>query len=153
MAVTMSVEEIESYLSKSVTVTLITLNRDGTALPTPLWFANRGEVIYVGTMRKTQKVKNLLRDPRVTAQVESGESYLELRAVIVKGRAEIVESEEELAWFAEAMAAKYAQQRPRQTALPTATKQHYDNPRAVIKIVPEKVRTWDNSKIRTTSAP
>ena len=148
MSVEMSPEEIDQYLKGQHTVTLITLNKDGTPLPAPLWFVNQGATIYAGTMRRLQKVKNILRDPRVTAQVEDGKRYVDLRAVIVRGRAEAVEDPEELAWFNQQMDAKYAAYRPQMRSMPAATQRHYDNPRVVFKVVPEKIKTWDNSKLR-----
>ena len=55
---------------------------------------------------------------------------------------------DELAWFNEQMAARYGSRRVRTEKMPAATQRHYDNPRVVIKIVPQKIRTWDNAKIR-----
>lgn len=48
----------ESYVS------LATFRRDGRAVSTPVWFARRGERLYVFTERAAGKVKRLRNGPR-----------------------------------------------------------------------------------------
>jgi PPOX class probable F420-dependent enzyme len=44
---------------------LVTHRRDGTPVPTPVWAAPAGGVLYVRSERASGKVKRLRRDPRV----------------------------------------------------------------------------------------
>src|SRR4051812_44721898 len=45
---------------------LVTFRRDGTAVPTPAWFALRDARLFVtSTDRRTAKVRRIRRDPRV----------------------------------------------------------------------------------------
>lgn len=44
---------------------LVTYRRTGAAVPTPVWAARRGDVLYVRTERSSGKVKRLRRDPRL----------------------------------------------------------------------------------------
>lgn len=44
---------------------LVTYRRDGTPVPTPVWAARAGSVLYVRTERSSGKVKRLRRDPRL----------------------------------------------------------------------------------------
>ena len=149
MGIQMTSEELDQFLATNLTVILITINPDGSPLPTPLWYVNEGHVIYVRTMRHLQKVKNIMRDAGITALVEDGDAYLKLRAAILKGRAIIVEDQEEIAWFDKHVAIKYhGRLRPPLEKLPSATQRHYNHPRLVIKLIPEKIWTWDNSKLR-----
>lgn len=153
MSVEMSPDELDAFLRQQHTATLITLNKDGTPLPTPLWYVNKGPIIYVSTMTTTQKAKNILRDPRVAVLVEDGKHYLELRAVVIKGRAEVIEESEEMNWVRDQMSKKYAAFRPNMQTMPRATRHHYANPRLVIKIIPDKIRSWNNAKLRVTTKP
>lgn len=151
MSVKMSDQEVNDFLAESITATVITINPSGIPLPAPVWYVNKGPDIYFRTMRKTQKAKNIARDPRTVVQVEAGLKYLELRAVVVTGTAsEMSASEKD--WFEDALAAKYKAQKAPQAALPDATKKHYDNPSVFYKVTPTKVKTWDNRKIRTAKA-
>jgi uncharacterized protein len=44
---------------------LVTYRRDGTQVPTPVWAARAGEVLYVRSERSSGKVKRLRGDPRM----------------------------------------------------------------------------------------
>jgi hypothetical protein len=44
----------------------------------------RGDDLWAWTYAKSQKVRNLERDPRATLQIESGEEYHELRGVMIE---------------------------------------------------------------------
>ena len=50
----------------------------------PLWYLVRDGEIWAWTYAKSQKVRNLERDPRATLQVEDGEQYTELRGVMIE---------------------------------------------------------------------
>ena len=49
---------------------------------------------YMTSYGKAQKVVNIRRNPRVGLMVEAGNSYSELRGVMVRGRCEIIEDPE-----------------------------------------------------------
>jgi len=97
---------------------------------------------YMTSYAKAQKVVNIRRDPKVGLMIETGSAYAELKGVMVRGHCEIVEGEEAVrqvfAWSAEARGDTY--KRP-PAASDSAPK------RAVLKIVPHKVMTWDHSKL------
>jgi PPOX class probable F420-dependent enzyme len=44
---------------------LVSFRRDGTPVPTPLWFASAGDVLYARSEADVGKVKRIRRDPRV----------------------------------------------------------------------------------------
>ena len=46
--------------------------------------------VVIATFRKSQKVKNLERDPRATLLVESGEAYAELKSAMLYCDVEII---------------------------------------------------------------
>ena len=47
----------------------------------PLWYTVRDGDLWAWTFAKSQKIKNLERDPRCTVLIEAGEEYQELRGV------------------------------------------------------------------------
>src|SRR4051794_41200951 len=55
----------------------------------PLWYVPRGGEIWIYTYAKSQKVRNLERDPRATLLVETGHEYFELRGVEMEAEADI----------------------------------------------------------------
>ena len=56
----------------------------------PLWYTVRDGDIWAWTFAKSQKVRNLERDPRCTLLVEAGVEYGELRGVQIEAEAELV---------------------------------------------------------------
>jgi hypothetical protein len=55
---------------------LTTFRRTGVAVPTPVWFAQVGDTLYVTTQRDAGKVKRIRHTPRVTVEpcTASGQS-------------------------------------------------------------------------------
>ena len=68
----MSPEEAAAFLDEQRTVTCATLGRDGWPHLMPLWYVVRDGELWAWTYAKSQKVRNLERDPRCTLQVEAG---------------------------------------------------------------------------------
>ncbi len=69
----LSDDEIRAYLSESKTAILASNGHDGFPHTMPMWFSVDDEgAICMTTFAKSQKVKNLQRDPRCTLLVESG---------------------------------------------------------------------------------
>jgi hypothetical protein len=83
-AIKMSAEEVEAFLTEEKKLTCATNGRDGFPHLMPLWFVVRHGRIWAWTYAKSQKVKNLERDPRATLQIEAGLAYEELRGVMLR---------------------------------------------------------------------
>src|SRR5207248_1875896 len=75
------------FLEQNRTLTFATTGRDGWPHLMPLWYVVRDGRIWLWTWTKSQKVRNLERDPRCTLQIEDGERYEELRGVMLRCRA------------------------------------------------------------------
>ncbi len=78
----MSEQEVLDLLDEERTVTCATNGVRGRPHLMPLWFVVRDGQIWAWTFAKSQKVRNLERDPRATLQVETGEQYHLLRGVM-----------------------------------------------------------------------
>jgi PPOX class probable F420-dependent enzyme len=87
--IVMSDEEVAAFLAEQRVVTCATLGRDGWPHLMPLWYVLRDGELWAWTYAKSQKVRNLERDPRCTLQVETGDSYDQLRGVMLKAEAVI----------------------------------------------------------------
>ena len=83
----MSNEEVVGFLEEQRIVTLATLGRNGWPHLMPLWYVLRDGNIWAWTYAKSQKIKNLERDPRCTLQVEAGVAYDQLRGVMLRATA------------------------------------------------------------------
>jgi PPOX class probable F420-dependent enzyme len=80
----MTPDEVAAFLAQERTVICATNGKDGFPHLMPLWFVVRDGGLWSWTFAKSQKVRNLERDPRATLQVEAGGEYHELRGVMLK---------------------------------------------------------------------
>ena len=87
--ITMSDDELRSFLAEHRVVTCATIGPNGRPHLMPLWYAVDGVEMRGWTYAKSQKAKNLERDPRATLQVEDGEQYHELRGVMIRAQASL----------------------------------------------------------------
>jgi PPOX class probable F420-dependent enzyme len=106
-AIRMTAEEVAAFLEEQRTVTCATNGRDGWPHLMPLWYVVRGGELWSWTYARSQKVRNLERDPRCTLQVESGESYDELRGVMLQAECDLVRDIDAVAQLGAELAARY----------------------------------------------
>ena len=105
------------------------------------YFAKDG-AFYMTSYGKAQKVVNIRRNPKVALMVETGDSYAELRGVMVRGRGEILED------LAAVQAAFASRAEAQANAAPVQSGAVASAPkRVVLKIVPEKIISWDHRKL------
>ena len=82
--------EVTAYLGERRTVICATNGREGWPHLMPLWFVVRDSgpggspELWAWTFAKSQKTRNLERDPRATLQLEDGEEYQLLRGVMLE---------------------------------------------------------------------
>jgi PPOX class probable F420-dependent enzyme len=88
-AIAMDSDEIRAFITESRTVVLCTTGPDGVPDPVPMWYVVRDDVLWMRTYAKSQKVKNIMRDPRAALLIEAGERYVELRGVQLTGPLDI----------------------------------------------------------------
>jgi PPOX class probable F420-dependent enzyme len=113
----MDAGELAAFLDEQRTLTCATLGRDGWPHLMPLWYAmdtqptssagTGGDQPFAWTYAKSQKVRNLERDPRCTVQVEAGTEYGELRGMMAKAECELVRDLDAVAGIGAALAARY----------------------------------------------
>lgn len=73
----------------------------------PLWYVVRDDRIWAWTYAKSQKVRNLERDPRATLQIEEGDTYDQLRGVMIEARAELHRDYDAVARLGAELLARY----------------------------------------------
>ena len=94
-AVRLSEAELAVFLAANLKVQVAANGHDGHPHLTTLFYAlDDGGRIAFWTYGASQKIRNLERDPRITALVEDGDDYFELRGASIRGTAEIVRDPE-----------------------------------------------------------
>jgi PPOX class probable F420-dependent enzyme len=106
-AIRMTGEEVAAFLAEQRTLVCATNGRDGWPHLMPLWYVIRGDELWSWTYARSQKVRNLERDPRCTLQIESGTEYAELRGVMIKADCELVRDPDAVAAIGAELAARY----------------------------------------------
>jgi general stress protein 26 len=80
----MSDQEVAAFLDEQRVVVCATNGVRGWPHLMPLWYVVREGELWAWTYAKSQKARNLERDPRATLQIEAGERYDELRGVMIE---------------------------------------------------------------------
>jgi PPOX class probable F420-dependent enzyme len=85
--------EIKALIESGCPAHLVTLNPDGSPHVTLVWIGIEGENLVTAHLPKNQKVKNVLRDPRVVVSLQANtKSAMELTEyAVLYGEARVVE--------------------------------------------------------------
>jgi PPOX class probable F420-dependent enzyme len=116
----------------------------------PMWFCVRDGEIWVWTYAKSQKVRNLERDPRATLLVETGETYTELRGIQIEGEAELVRDTGRVAEFGRDLAVRYSEGIDTIDDDAAAALEAQAAKRVAIRFSPVRTATWDHRKLGGT---
>jgi PPOX class probable F420-dependent enzyme len=103
----MSDAEVDEFLAGRHTMNVASFNHDGTIHLVAMWYAVVDGKPAFWTFGKSQKIRNLERDPRITCLVEAGEEYSELRGVELVGQATILRDPAELMAIGEGVFERY----------------------------------------------
>lgn len=147
--VSMTEAEIEEFLRGSKKVQVATVNADGSPHLTTLFYVVDDGRVAFWTYGRSQKVKNLERDPRITCLVESGEDYFELRGVSISGRAQLVTDEAGIRRIGTAVADRMVDGADLGD-LGREEIERQARKRVAVVVVPERTATWDHSKLVAT---
>ncbi len=89
--ISMDPREVEEFLNGGRNLQVATLGSDGWPHLTTLWYTLLDGKIAFRSFSRSQRIVNLRRDSRITVLVEDGSSYEDLRGVMMRGRAELVD--------------------------------------------------------------
>ena len=145
----MSAAEIAAFLSSELVVTVATFGPRGWPHLMPLWFVLREDVMWGWTYAKSQKVRNLERDPRCTLQVEAGGGvYSELRGVMVEAETVIHRDPATVAGVGADLAVRYGGANLDEGARAAIATQAAK--RVALQFVPRRTASWDHRKMIET---
>jgi len=138
----MTPAEVDAFLAQERTCRVATVGPGGPHA-TPLWFAWHGGALWLTSVVRSRRWADLQRDPRVAVVVDAGQAYGELRGVELQGRVEVVGEVPrtggpvpELEGPEQLFADRY-----------TGGSVHHDGRHAWLRVVPEKITSWDFRKI------
>lgn len=138
----MGKDELDVFLGEERMCRLGSVDAGGHPHVSPLWFVWDGSALWLNSIVASQRWANLMRDPRVSVAVDGGEGYFELRGAELIGRVEVVgsvpytEPDPTMAGVEQLWGAKYAN-----------GEFFIDGKHAWLRLVPEKIVSWDFRKI------
>lgn len=140
--------DVRAFLAAQTTLTLATVNADGTPHACDLFYAQVGNTFYFLSDPKTRHVQNLTREPRVSATIHgTARGWQEIRGVQIVGVAARVDTRAERARAFTAYVRKYAFVRAMLPRLETLGRAHATlGVVELYKIAPRWVRWIDNTR-------
>jgi PPOX class probable F420-dependent enzyme len=141
--------EIADFLDDNLKVQVASIGKNGARHLTTLFYVILDGRIAFWTYARSQKVRNLERDPRVSALVEDGTDYFELRGVSITGTAELVRDPERILQIGTAVAVRMVGAKSiddlgelgRDLVAKQAAK------RIAVVVHPDHVASWDHRKL------
>jgi len=142
----LSAAELSELLDEARVAVVTSNGPRGWPHAAPLWFVVREGEIWAWTYAKSQKVRNLERDPRATVLVETGEEYSQLRGAMIEAEATIHREFETVLGFAEELAPRYAGGGPLSEEARAALAAQAPK-RVALQLRPLRTASWDHRKL------
>jgi nitroimidazol reductase NimA-like FMN-containing flavoprotein (pyridoxamine 5'-phosphate oxidase superfamily) len=147
--IVMTDDEVRAYLRNSHRLILVTNGRGGYPHPVPMNFIfNDQEQILMTTFRKSQKVRNLQRDPKAALLLESGIAYGELMSVLAYAEAEIIDDSNQVIDLMNLLTAKEAALTGSHTGVVKTQAESTASKRVVLRFTPDSYISWDHTKLK-----
>jgi len=148
--IALSAEEQLELLESERIVVVATHGPRGWPHVMPLWYVVRDGRIWVWTYAKSQKVRNLERDPRATLLVETGTEYGELRGVQIEAEAVLHRDPDVVIGFATELVVRYAAGIASVEGDSAERLKAQAPKRVAIEFLPQRVASWDHRKLGGT---
>ena len=150
--ITLNEAEIQVFLSSGAKVLQVaTLGKDGSPHLAPMWFVmDDGKVVF-RSFTKSQKIVNLVRDPRLTVLAETGDAYANLQGVMIKGTARLVTDPEYVLKIYGGLAARYPMVGDSPVDLDAAALEEafgrFAPKNTAVVVEPAGITSWDHTKL------
>jgi PPOX class probable F420-dependent enzyme len=146
----LSEEEQRDLVENERIVVVSSLGPRGWPHVMPLWYVPREGEVWIWTYAKSQKVRNLERDPRATLLIETGTEYTELRGVQIEAEAEMIRDLDRIVDFAEELTIRYSEGISSVEGDAAASLRAQAPKRMAIRFHPQRVASWDHRKLGGT---
>lgn len=150
----MNNSEAWNFVKSHYKMVLCTLDQYGFPHAAPVWFVVIKDKIYFRAQPYKKKIRNLLKKPQACAVIEDGDIYTELRGVMIRGLAKVVDTDRALRkQVFDLLAEKYHSVRDTDR-FPEAWQKYGKEHRVVVEFTPRHMSSWDNRKwLASSSVP
>jgi PPOX class probable F420-dependent enzyme len=140
----MSAEEVGAFLEEKMVMQCATNGPHGLPHMVALWFVPGEDNLRSWTYAKSQKARNLERDPRATLGLEDGVQYHELRGVMFECDVRMERDPDRVEEFGLELFARYAGDLSEEIR---AMVRKQAQKRVGLTFVPTRVVSWDHRKL------
>jgi PPOX class probable F420-dependent enzyme len=139
----MTDDELLAFLREQMVMQCATIGPRGWPHVVGLWYVPDGVEVRGWTYAKSQKSRNLERDPRATVEIDDGVEYHELRGVMMECHVDVERDVDRVAEYGLALVDRYAGGAPeaREAFRQQARK------RVGLRFVPARIVSWDHRKL------
>jgi PPOX class probable F420-dependent enzyme len=141
----MTDEEVRAFLAEKMVMQCATNGPRGRPHMVALWFVTDGDRLRGWTYAKSQKARNLERDPRATLGLEDGVQYHELRGVMFECDAEVERDPAKVEGFGLDLFDRYAEGGLNDDIRAMVAQQAQK--RVGLTFVPTRTVSWDHRKL------
>jgi PPOX class probable F420-dependent enzyme len=145
--ITLGPEEQRELLQSERVVVVASHGSRGWPHVMPLWYVPRDSEVWIYTYAKSQKVRNLERDPRATLMVETGHEYGELRGVQIEAEAEIHREHATVFELARELTLRYAEGLDAIEGDAAAALEAQARKRVAVRFRTMRIASWDHRKL------
>lgn len=138
--------EVHAFLDAPLKMQLASINRDGSPHLVTMYYApwDDGRLAF-WTYRRSQKARNLERDPRCSCLVEAGEDYDHFQGVAIQGRVAAIDDPDQVLAIGRRVYGRYLGEGLVE-GLGDALRDQAVKRRAYL-LTPERTSSWDHRKL------
>jgi PPOX class probable F420-dependent enzyme len=144
----MTGDELRAFLDEQRIVQVATLGPHGRPHLVPLWYVVEDAdppILRGWTYAKSQKARNLERDPRATVSIDDGVAYQELRGAMMECDVDIERDPDAVAGYGTALFERYAPGADLGEMVRAQAQK-----RVGLRFAPTRVVSWDHTKLGGT---
>ena len=138
---TMALDELDRFLAKPHIARLATIYPNGKPHVVPIWFLAEEGAIFMSTGADSVKVRNLRKNSQVAVTIDTWDGDFKLKGVVIEGKAELIT--DGVKEIARKILIKYIGE---QGLNSPPARERLSWPLIVIKINPEKILSWDQTR-------
>jgi PPOX class probable F420-dependent enzyme len=143
----MTEDEVRAFVADRMVMQCATVGPRGLPHMVPLWYVPEGIELVGWTYAKSQKARNLERDPRATVGIEDGVQYHELRGVMFECDVELERDPSKVEQNGLMLFKRYAGELGPEIREMVANQARK---RVGLRFVPSRVVSWDHRKLGGT---
>lgn len=129
--------ERDEFLRSQKILRLATVAKDGVPHIAPVWYLYSAKKFYVGTIRATKKVRNIMENDVVSFCVDAGTKAPGIYGVMGQGRARLILEKPRIRRIARRILSRYFNDMDDRLV-----RGILDDGDCAIEIVPEKITVW-----------